>query len=819
MATLNNVEEQNKVTLAGPELVDARIMIEALAAGHLNLRPVNKSNPLCESLDLLQTNLQKLNWVMQGLAHNDYSPKAELKGDFAASFNDMLKSMEQYKKDMALNAQTDPLTGIPNRLSFMHALDGLWNNNKKFFITFIDLDNLKYRNDHYGHAEGDRYLRYACNFISLHGLDDDQLYRLGGDEFVLISFHGPLEALDQRIEEIRTKFSTNQHYNSDLVDSFSHGSVIMDPSGSKTTSDLLGEADQKMYAYKAAAKAAARAAYQVTDAPADNSIMDSSGMLFEALAHCAANQYIYVTDMATGLTRWSANAVRDLGLPSEYFDDVDSIWMPRVHPDDKDAYAKDLGAVFTGKKLYHDMQYRLLDASGNYITALCRGCMLYDSNNNPAIFAGVLTNLGLADNIDSVTSLPNLYDFIEQIDNLRKEGKGVTIYGVTFSNFKGINKLYGRDNGDSLLKQFATKISALLKDKCQIYRLDGLDFALVFNKTTKKELTAIHRQVAKIAKKELLICDTHLDIIAKGAAMKFNRISFEATTILAELQSRLNKIKNSIDEDFVYSNDSLKEQTIRSLDILNKVQRSAENDCRGFYILYQPQVDANGKVHGAEALLRWRHPLYGEIDAEEYLTRLEKNECFYNLCMWSLRTALIDFKSLLDLNPELTLSANITYCQFASRNFCKDIVAILQQTGFPAKNLLLEFENNCYSLNKSLLRQKIKTLQEQKLKVAIDKYDGTDINLSMMRDMPLDAIIFDACFVASEKFQESNMLILKCLLECASAFNVKVCANRVESKDIHDFLMNAGIGYFQGYYYSKPLAITQLQQFINTHNQ
>ena len=324
MPKMNSTKEQNFITLTPSQLTETRIMIEAMAAGKLNYKPQNDpSNPLSESMALLQANLQKLNWVLKGVAQNDFTPKAELKGDFATSFNKMLTNLEQYKKNLDLDAKTDPLTGVANRLAFMQTLDDLWKKHKKFFVTFIDLDNLKYRNDHYGHAEGDRYLRYACNFISLHGLADDKLYRLGGDEFVLISFHGTLSELEQRIEEIRHKFSINQHYNSDIVDSFSHGSVVMDPSGNKTTSDLLGEADQKMYLYKAASKAAAREAYQVEATPEESPIINSSNMLFDALSHCAANQYIYVTDMSNGLTRWSANAVRDIGLPAEYFDDVE----------------------------------------------------------------------------------------------------------------------------------------------------------------------------------------------------------------------------------------------------------------------------------------------------------------------------------------------------------------------------------------------------------------------------------------------------------------------------------------------------------------
>ena len=85
-----------------------------------------------------------------------------------------------------------------------------------------------------------------------------------------------------------------------------------------------------------------------------------------------------------------------------------------------------------------------------------------------------------------------------------------------------------------------------------------------------------------------------------------------------------------------------------------------------------------------------------------------------------------------------------------------------------------------------------------------------------MRDMPLDGLKIDASFVTSEKLQEANKLILKCLLECAEAFNMEICAKRIETKEAHDFLQDLGIHVLQGYYYSRPLSLTNLQQFINS---
>lgn len=818
MKNNNFMKEHSQISVSAKAMQDSQFMIEALAAGKLNYElQENNDNPLQDSLKLLQTNLQKLNWIIEGLPETSLASTNELKGDFSRSFKTMLTRFEDYKDTLEQDARTDALTGIPNRLAFMQTMDRLWKQGKKFFVTFIDLDNLKYRNDHYGHAEGDRYIRYACNFISLHGLQDDKLYRLGGDEFVLISFQGTLEELDQRLETIRNKFISTHQYNSDLIDSFSYGSVLMNSSESKTPSDLLGEADQKMYLYKAAVKAAAREAYKTSDYTDLGGIANGS-MLFEALSHCASNQYIFVTNIATNITRWSSNAVHDLGLPSETFSDVPSIWFPLVHPDDLEAYVKDLNEVFTGKKRYHDITYRMKDATGYYINALCRGCMLYDTNNNPVIFAGVLNNLGYADNIDSITNLSNLYDFIENFDNQRKNGNGCTVYGVTFANFALINNTYGREEGDSILRQFADKLKVISKDSCKAYRLNGVDFALVFDKVTKAKLTVIHKQLCKIAKEELLVEGKSIDCKIYGAALKFNRLNFEATTIIAELADQLFKAQNTSNSTLIYNCDNQKDRITRNIEILDSVKRSAENDCRGFYMIYQPQVDTDGHVIGAEALLRWRSPLYGEIAAEEYINRLENSDCFNGLCMWALRTAMLDFQSMLSLNPKLLLSVNIAYCQINSRSFCRDILQIIRRMNFPAENLILELENRCYSLEHSILCQKIAILKEAGIKVVVDKFNTNDLNFSIIRDLPLYGLKIDSSFIITEQDQAANKVILKCLIECAKAFNIKICAKKIETPENNNFLKQLGIDSFQGFYYAKPMSLTKLHQFIDTQD-
>ena len=102
-------------------------------------------------------------------------------------------------------------------------------------------------------------------------------------------------------------------------------------------------------------------------------------------------------NLENNVSRWSRTAVEYFGLPGEYMFDAGNIWMGFIHPDDRAAYAKDLDAVLTGKKHFHDITYRARNRDGEYVNLSCKGVVTEGDVTHPAVFAGTIANLGLAE--------------------------------------------------------------------------------------------------------------------------------------------------------------------------------------------------------------------------------------------------------------------------------------------------------------------------------------------------------------------------------------------------------------------------------------
>ena len=191
---------------------------------------------------------------------------------------------------------------------------------------------------------------------------------------------------------------------------FSFGCTQAASMDEQAYNNLLLTADQKMYEYKLNKKRNAWG--QGKNTPSENVLDKNYGLesrIFEALSRTMSNRYIYVCNMRTNMSRWSANAVKEFDLPGEYMLDAGSIWMEHLHPDDREGYISDIGAIMSGKKAYHRMQYRACNAKGYYVMCSCDGYVLKGKGEEPDIFVGTITNHGAIDTIDPITNLGNTY--------------------------------------------------------------------------------------------------------------------------------------------------------------------------------------------------------------------------------------------------------------------------------------------------------------------------------------------------------------------------------------------------------------------------
>ena len=175
-----------RLAFLGRCLEDNRKMIEALNAGNLEYKGSEDGDlHLSVSVKSLQKNVQALNHIAECLANGKYNLRVDQMGAFSSSFEVMIKQLQERKELLEKSALTDALTGIANRMSFIHEADALWKQGKRFYVTFIDMDDLKLRNDNYGHAEGDKLIDKFAKMLK-ESFADYKCYHISGDEFAVI---------------------------------------------------------------------------------------------------------------------------------------------------------------------------------------------------------------------------------------------------------------------------------------------------------------------------------------------------------------------------------------------------------------------------------------------------------------------------------------------------------------------------------------------------------------------------------------------------------------------------------------------------------
>ena len=317
--------------------------------------------------DRAQLNVRELPAALR-----DLGKQIDLLGAQVKSSQEVVEALHAKKRALEKSACTDSLTGCGNRAGFDNYTDELWSLGKPFTIAFADIDNLKYCNDRFGHAEGNRYISQVSRHLRMACADHDLVFRIGGDEFVLISPDSSEEALEDRLETCRQALiATTSGASSPMVFSFSFGCSRTDPSAGDDRRQMTLDADRKMYGYKLAhcdnIPARPRVGAAVPQGPA------ISDRVFQALAMTSTDRYFFVWNLDTRESQWSASCIHDFNLPSEHPFDPLPMWLDRVHPDDRDNVEAELNMVLFGGWHFHTMQYRVLSSSGEYATCDCKG--------------------------------------------------------------------------------------------------------------------------------------------------------------------------------------------------------------------------------------------------------------------------------------------------------------------------------------------------------------------------------------------------------------------------------------------------------------
>lgn len=239
-------------------------------------------------------------------------------------------------------------------------------------------------------------------------------------------------------------------------------------------------------------------------------------------------------------------------------------------------------------------------------------------------------------------------------------------------------------------------------------------------------------------------------------------------------------------------------------------------DKQQFVLHYQPQVDANGRVTGAEALVRWQHPQRGLVSPNDFIPLAEDTGLILPLGQWVLETAcdqLAAWSKRPDM-ADLTLAVNVSARQFGLPNIVDLVLELVHRVGVPAHKLKLELTESLLLENTDAVIEKMLTLKAQGIGFSLDDFGTGYSSLAYLKRLPLDQLKIDRSFVCEVLSDANDAAIARTVVALGMSLGLAVIAEGVETEAQRAFLASNNCYAYQGFLFSRPLPLDRFEEFV-----
>lgn len=541
---------------------------------------------------------------------------------------------------------------------------------------------------------------------------------------------------------------------------------------------------------------------------------DINTKIFEIISNIPDGQFIFVENIAAGISNWSKEAVDYFGLPGLNVCNTKEVMRAKVHPDDVERWDQEMQAVFSLQRDGFFFTYQIKNAMGEYVPCTGKGKIILGESGAPLIFAGSMTIHQGEEANDAITDLPKFQSFLKQVSQVKKRNKECLLMAFEIKRFNSINALYGYNFGSRILYETASLIKKIVGNEGTVYRIDGISFGIILKKCQLEFAKKIFRELREHLA-GFSLDGSAVNVEMYGGALYTKNYEVSSQTVYSCLLSALEKAKDEDSYDLIIFDDESHESNYKMMEMLSAIKASIRNECEGFYLCYQPFVSTvTGKIIGAEALIRWRSPVYGEVSPGRFVPHLESHPCFYDLSIWVLRKAMQDAKEIIQDYPGFFINVNMSYSQLERPEFTQEVVNIIEELDFPAKNLQLELTERCRNLNMKYLKEQLTFFREHGIKIALDDYGTGNSTINLLCDLPITCVKIDQTFILNILNKGSNRVVVDSTVQCAKRLGLKVCLEGVETQEIKDFIGKYSANYHQGYFYSRPVEFSEFKGFI-----
>ncbi len=503
----------------------------------------------------------------------------------------------------------------------------------------------------------------------------------------------------------------------------------------------------------------------------------------------------------------------------------------RIHPEDREQRLRARQAHLDGLTPAYVNEHRVRCDDGSWKWILARGMVIgRDAQGQPTRMVGTHTDISARKqsealiwhqaNFDGLTGLPNrrmLHDRLEQnIMKTYRAGKQLALLFIDLDHFKQVNDSVGHDMGDQLLIQAAERIVSCVREVDTVGRLGGDEFTVILSEMGDPE------RAEEIAQNIVQALSRGFQL---GSEMAFVSASV-GITLYPDDATEIDNLFKHADQALYVAKDSGRNRVSHftpSLEEAAQTRRILANDLRSaliegqFFVVYQPIVDmVSGRIHKAEALIRWQHPSRGTVGPTEFIPIAESTGLIVDIGDWVFEQAaaqVLLWRKAFD--PAFQISVNKSPVQFVhGQGSQPKWFKLLRDLGLPGQSMVLEITEGVLLDKTAGINQQLLELRQAGVGISLDDFGTGYSSLSYLQRYDIDHLKIDKSFVCHLGADSKNLPLCKAIIVMAHELGMTVIAEGVETIEQQRLLAAAGCDYAQGFLYSQPVPAQEFEMLL-----
>jgi diguanylate cyclase (GGDEF)-like protein/PAS domain S-box-containing protein len=423
---------------------------------------------------------------------------------------------------------------------------------------------------------------------------------------------------------------------------------------------------------------------------------------------------------------------------------------------------------------------------------------------------------------DSLTDLPNRFLFNDRLgralSQARRQKRAIAVLFLDLDHFKLINDTMAHSAGDELLRQVAERFSACLRADDTVARIGGDEFVFILPELDRADAAhgAAHvaEKVLAEVRRPFVIQTRELFVTASIGIAIAPHDATDVETLVKNADSAMYRAKDLGRNTYQFHTPTAQRRAEARLTLETALRRALDRD--ELFLVYQPQVElATGRISGFETLVRWNRPGVGIVEPKDFIPLAEEIGSIVPIGEWVLATACRQMRRWHEAGrPELRLAVNLSARQFQHEKLTKMVEDVLEETGFDAHRLELEITESLSIRDVDLTIGRLSHFRTLGIRASLDDFGTGYSSLGHLRFLPIDSVKIDRSFIVDLRDDGPERMIVQAIVTMAQSLKLRVVAEGVETADQQRILTELGCDELQGFVFSRPLCIGDVETLL-----